>query len=180
MYIIVKRGKKHAQQLEDDKAVKESEQELGKDPEGKASAAGSSTSSWLPSPAAQLGVPTSAVRLPVGGQSTTSTPSLPVGGSIASGGNQAKEPQNPPYHKRQSLRQTQKDNITHSKENHSTTHDHTSATQQIGRPVGDPGSLVEIRPPLGPSDEYSEGPQPRKEEYHKDNLATHSRAKPRP
>ena len=33
-----------------------------KDPEGKASAAGSSTSSWLPSPAAQLGVPTSRAR----------------------------------------------------------------------------------------------------------------------
>ena len=99
---------------------------------------------------------------------------------MASGGNQAKEPQNLPHHIRQSSRQPQKDNTTHSKANHSKTHDLTSAMQQTSRPVGDPGSLVEIRPPLGPSDEYSEGPQPRKEEYHKDNLATHSRAKPRP
>ena len=170
VYIIVKRREKRAQQPEDYKTGKERKQEPNMDPEGKASAAGSSTSSWLTSPAAMKGTPTPRGR-------------LPVGGSMASGGNQAKEPHNPPQHKRQSLqdlRQIQKDITTQNKANHSTTHDLTSAGQQTGRPVGDPGSLVEIRPVLGPSDEYSEGPQPRREEHYKDNLATHSRAKPRP
>jgi hypothetical protein len=74
---------------------------------------------------------------------TTSTLCLSVGGTCASGGHQTRTPQEPHYHKKQKPHQTEK-GTTHSKENLSTTHDHSTATQQIGRPVGDPGSLVDM------------------------------------
>ena len=140
------------------------------DPEGEASATGSSTSSGLPNPAARRGSPTPRRH-------------LPVGGSMAPGGNRAEELRNPPQHKRQSLqdlRQAQKDITTQNKTNHPTTHDITSARQHTSRPAGEPGSLVETRPALGPPDEHNEGPQPRRKDLHKDNLTSYSRAKPRP